>query len=642
MIYGSLVLPCPPDQAEQEQSFVASMQAALASYPWRAETRRILAGNLAGAFANSSPDPLAEAELLPDLSGLTISADARLDNRAELRAALGQAPAGPEDDARLILLAYQRWGVACPAHLLGDFAFAIWDPSAARLFCARDFAGARPFYYHRDPRSGRLVFASDLLALAAHPAVPLELNLAYIATVLRSPGAQVTHLQQTFYRTIEKLPPAHCLSLEGTQLRSWAFWKPGQAPERRYLDQRDYVEDLLGLLRQAVACRCDSPHPLGAHLSGGLDSSSVAALAWRIRQAQGREFTAFSWAPPLPEDPADLLPNDERKLVEALRAAEGLPLRYTRLSPTQLSAYACRDITLQPTTTLLHELAASSEAAGLGIRTILSGWGGDELIAFNGRGYFSDLLRRGRWPTLWRELSLRARLHGGAAWKELLIDGVMPLLPLAVLKALTPLDIPGPQPLPDCLRPGFTAALAGVEPLRRSEGRERPGVRRMQIDLLQNGHLSYRMESWASHGASLGITYAYPLLDQRLVEFALSIPDYLFFQNGWKRYLYRVALEGILPDSLRWNKKKEDPAMQQGARKIIGAQLQDSALQARADNPYLDVEKLQTLLTADLARPEPPQPTPLSRRQQRLLKLAPNPRRARWLAFINPKATLPA
>jgi len=137
----------------------------------------------------------------------------------------------------------------------------------------------------------------------------------------------------------------------------------------------------------------------------------------------------------------------------------------------------------------------------------------------------------------------------------------LPFDPPAILRPLRLADFPPPRPLPAYLRPDFTAALAGISPLERPEAYVRPGVRRMQISLLQHGHLSYRMESWASHGAALGLTYAFPLLDRRLVEFALSIPDYLFFKNGWKRYLYRVAMAGILPDSLRWQKVKEDPAM---------------------------------------------------------------------------------
>ena len=305
-------------------------------------------------------------------------------------------------------------------------------------------------------------------------------------------------------------------------------------------------------------------------------------------------MTGFSWAPPPPADPAELLPDDERPLVEAVREAEGFPVRYTTVTPGHALAHARRDITVRPTTTLLFELAASRDAADLGVRTVLSGWGGDELLVFNGRGYFADLLRTGHWITLQREFMLRGRVQGIAVWKQWIVSGILPLLPTVIRCRLRPGEFPGPLPLPASLRADFAATLAGVDPLARSDLHERPGVRRAQIALLQHGHLSYRMESWADHGATLGITYAFPLLDQRLVEFALSVPDNLFFKNGWKRYIYRAAMDGVLPDRLRWNPTKQEPAMAQAHRRVWkkAAGSVRAAMLEQADNPFVDVRKL--------------------------------------------------
>jgi asparagine synthase (glutamine-hydrolysing) len=166
----------------------------------------------------------------------------------------------------------------------------------------------------------------------------------------------------------------------------------------------------------------------------------------------------------------------------------------------------------------------------------------------------------------------------------------------------------------------------------------------MQIFLLQYGHLSYRMESWASHGATLGLTYTYPLLDRRLVEFALSIPNHLFFKNGWKRYLYRTAMQGILPESLCWQKTKEDTAMMQGSRASYKAAEsgQRSELLARADNPYLDVEKLQAAIDAEQGKREAVLDGNQSAPERRQLILEMTARRSRWLAFINPQVRFQA
>lgn len=642
MIYGSVVRANTRELVETEKQNVARMMAALADCPWEAQAQRSLVGatgccTLAiHASGDSSP-----RNLLPCIDGLTIAADVRLDNRAELCAELGLHAAEPEDrvDAELILRAYQRWGTDCARRFLGDFAFAIWDESAGRLFCARDFVGVRPFYYHHSPSDGSFVFASDLRAMAAHPGVPSQLDLTFVASVLKTGTGKFVHPEYTYYHSLKKLAPAHCLTVDANGLRCWAYWQPGKTSERRYADEQDYVEELLTLLQAAVACRVSSPQPVGAHISGGLDSSSVAVLAHRALLAQGRVVTGFSWSPPLPQDPSEMLPNDERKLVEAVRAAENLPIRYTSLTPAHILAHARRDITLQPTTTLQFELAASEDAARLGIRTMLSGWGGDELLAFNGRGYFSDLWRRGRWLTLQRELSQRARLHGGKVWRQWITDGIYPLIPTGILSRLRSDDSSAPRPLPGYLRPEFAAALSRVDPLTSSDAGERPGVRRMQIALLQHGHLSYRMESWASHGATLGLSYAFPLLDRRLVEFALSIPDYFFFKNGWKRYLYRTAMAGILPDSVRWQKIKEDPAMVKAAtstQKQAAAQLRGELL-ARSDNPYVDIGQLQSAMNAEKGIREAIVDDNLPQKERRALALQMTAGRGMWLAFVNIK-----
>jgi asparagine synthase (glutamine-hydrolysing) len=116
----------------------------------------------------------------------------------------------------------------------------------------------------------------------------------------------------------------------------------------------------------------------------------------------------------------------------------------------------------------------------------------------------------------------------------------------------------------------------------------------MQAALLRFGHLHYRMEAWAAHGAAIGLTYRFPLLDRRIMEFALSLPGQMFFRDGWKRWLYRTAMEGILPDLVRWNPTKYDNA---AARQLVNvlrepADVYRDRLLERQDNPLVDVSVL--------------------------------------------------
>jgi asparagine synthase (glutamine-hydrolysing) len=254
------------------------------------------------------------------------------------------------------------------------------------------------------------------------------------------------------------------------------------------------------------------------------------------------------------------------------------------------------DRALRPVEAMRYEAATSRLAVEFGLHTMISGWGGDEGIVWNGTGYFADLARRGRWLKAQRELRLRAALHEGGpllgAWKRRVVT---PLLPDRALYGLGWLERPSTRGWPAELRPEVIRSLADVQPLVAPPGqRERPGVRRMQIERLTGGALQYRMEAWASHGALLGLTYTFPLLDKRIIEFALSIPDRLYFKDGWKRWLYRTAMDGILPDAVRWNPDKYDDAAIAQSRLVATevAERHREMLRERSDNPFVDVERL--------------------------------------------------
>ncbi|MEM7134906.1 MAG: asparagine synthase-related protein [Chloroflexota bacterium] len=512
--------------------------------------------------------------------GLAITADARLDNQDELATMLRlpKESAAVMSDSELILHSYAEWGVDCPTRLLGDFAFAIWDEQAQRLFAARDFIGVRPFYYHSEAH--HFLFASDMAMLLAAD-VPLELDLAYLSAHFRH-GQNYPHETHTFYASIRKLGRAQAMTVDSSQqVKSWGYWEPTSLPEIRYADDDQYAEALGELLSQSVAARIRSDYPVGAHLSGGLDCSSVAVLAQRHLQAEGKSgLTGFSWAPPSgesngvesnggesngEESNGGDAPADERQLVRLISQSEGIPIHHTAVQAEDTLAWCMRHQARYREAFFVHERVVRRQAADLGIRTILSGWGGDELISFNGRGYFADLLRQGHVRHIWRELTLRSQIHGGAVWKQAVIRSLFPNLPTWMLKRLYPsavLDYWIDGPLSDLLlRSDFMEQLQQAEPLPRPPGEEKPSVRQQQLVLLARGHLTQRIEGWASSGRRGGIIYSYPLLDRRMVEFALGLPPEMYFKKGWKRYLFRHAMSGILPDEVRWNKSKREPAL---------------------------------------------------------------------------------
>ena len=215
-------------------------------------------------------------------AGLVLVADARLDDRDGLCAAL-RVPAaerGAVADADLILRAWLRWGRECPRHLLGDYAFALWDTRRRALFCARDHVGARPFYYAL-PGDG-VVFASAVESVLAAPGVSNALDEAVVAGHLAARPLSDT---RTFFAAVRKLPPGHALCVEWTpsghdpgrrRTRIARHWRPEQAPAARPVSDDACAEQFRHLHAQAVRDRLRGydAEAVGVHLSGGLDSSA--------------------------------------------------------------------------------------------------------------------------------------------------------------------------------------------------------------------------------------------------------------------------------------------------------------------------------------------------------------------------------
>ncbi|MGH6922652.1 MAG: asparagine synthase-related protein [Propylenella sp.] len=517
--------------------------------------------------SETGPPPESQTLAGPEAPHLKIAADASLDNRDELCAALliGREEQRRLADSALILRAVQKWGRDCVERLSGEFAFTIWDASRQELFCARDHMGFRPFYYFDSGR--HFVFATDVKALLAVPFMPRRLDTeAVLAYHLTHHGMLK---ERSFFSGIAKLPAAHLMIVgrDRTIKRTW--WQPARAAQIRLKSNDEYAEALREQMDRAIARSLRGNLEVGSHLSGGLDSSAVAVLASRQLRAAGRKLVrAYSWSPP-PDvgDPA----SDERALIRMICDQEGLACEFSRLTPEDVCEYVSRDFSILPTESMQHELKVCESAASRCVRVMLSGWGGDEIVAFNGRGFFAEQFLRLRWRTLLREARRRAELHGEAVRQVLLSRVAAPLAPdwchsllgrnmnqhaRSLLKG-HPIEF-------DDFAPGAADILRD----RWRTQRERPGVRAMQLRLLRNGHLTFRIEAWAHLGAQHGMIYRYPLLDRQLVEFCLRLPPRMYFQSGWKRFLFRYATGDLLPDALRWKKRKSDPAMLEQSRKV--------------------------------------------------------------------------
>ena len=262
----------------------------------------------------TTPESLHERLPLTDSTGdLTLTADARIDNREELCSLLS-APS-TVTDADLILQAYARWGERCPERLLGDFAFALWDARRGLLFCARDHFGVKPFYYHHRP--GRLfAFASEIKGLLVLSEVPRRLNETRVADYL---VPLLEDKEITFYEEIVRLPPAHRMAVTREGVRMEQYWAPDPEREIRMKSDGEYAEAFREIFTEAVRCRLRSAFRVGSMLSGGLDSSSIVCVARELlaKNGGGKLHTFSAIFPDVPEC-------DEREYIDEVIAGGGL------------------------------------------------------------------------------------------------------------------------------------------------------------------------------------------------------------------------------------------------------------------------------------------------------------------------------
>jgi asparagine synthase (glutamine-hydrolysing) len=320
-----------------------------------------------------------------------IVADARVDGQHDLVARLtaaGQQVPGGATDAELILRAYHAWGEGCVNHLLGDFAFGIWDRPRQRLFCARDHMGVKPFYYAKV--GSLIIFSNTLDALRQHPAITDRLNDLAIADFLLFDMNQDP--ATTSFADIQRLPAAHLLQCDREAVSVRRYWTLSVMEPVHFKQDTEYLECFQELLDEAVKARLHA-NGAGILMSGGLDSPTVAATAKRLLTKSGNAAGLFAQTLVLDE----LIPDDERHYAGLAAAALGIPIGFRTTNDCQLFDRADKVEHRSPapehsawpdrTTDLLRQIATKSRIA-------LTGNGGDPGLSSRITAHFHHLLHR--------------------------------------------------------------------------------------------------------------------------------------------------------------------------------------------------------------------------------------------------------
>lgn len=524
---------------------IEAMRAALADCPCDQE-ETIVRGDLAMCCRLSSVAPEADDERLPHVdptAGLMLTADARLDDRDALCRAL--ALPGDTPDGALIVAAWRCWGEDALTRLHGDYAFVAADTAQGGLVGVRDALGIRPLYYARLRRHDRpegILIASDprplRAALSLWDGQAPTLDPAYVTGFVSE--ALMWHPTATFIAQIRKVPPGHLLAwnAEGATLRRW--WHPSRIVADARLSPDDAARRLRPIVAQAVADRLRTPHPLGLHVSGGLDSSITAALTLaHVRARGGPAPGAWTWTPSTDASP---LP-PECEMLQMTARHLGLDVRDVALTAADVHAFLRLDpVDLPIENTMLYEGVTQRWAERAGVRVIVTGWGGDEGISFHGAAYHLDLLLRGHWKALLAELH-RMRPLRAREVLSLLLGPILRRMRIYRERngsaALTRWAARAARPL----------VHEGVPPMR---------PRAQQLWRLTNGNLSGRAESYAAFGARRRVTYVYPLLDRRVLETMLGFGAQVFRHGRESRMLARALAAPLLPDAVVRNPYKQD------------------------------------------------------------------------------------
>lgn len=486
---------------------------------------------------HTTPESLQESQ--PLASGeheFVIVCDGRMDNRAELRALFMREGLAlcTNTDVELVLRAYERWGVDCPSHLIGDFAFAIWDRRHHRLFCARDAIGVKPFYYFWDGH--RFCFASEIKVLLDVPGVAKRINEVLIADYLLW---DFCHPDATFFDGIMQLRPAHSLCVEHSRMRLSRYWDAPPLAQGLFQRDDDYLERFRELFHEAVHCRLRSCFPVGVMFSGGIDSTQVTATAGTLRRAH-------SDSPPLAVFAIlyEGVSQEELAVVQRVSQRFGSDVHFIQPETHHEILEIC--LSEWPGEAFLAPPPLLESLAAKGCRVTLTGYGADELLGPSEDGVLKDLLRKWQLLRLIREVRRRPG-RGVPPRDPILLDLLRELIPPHIkgrLKALL-----GRQ-VPFWLEPSFAKRVGLAQ---RWRDRTAPTFSIMcdedSFRTLMSPLTTLELNMFDGAASHARVEWRYPFLDRRLIECFLSVPFHVKMRAGPQKRFARLALADLAPYS---------------------------------------------------------------------------------------------
>ena len=513
-----------------------------------------------------------EQPLLDEEAGLVLVADARIDNRDDLQRILRRdlrrsVRRDVFTDADLILAAYRRWGTDCAAHLLGDFAFAVWDRRKRQLFAARDPMAMRPFYYRIE--EDRVLFGSEVKQILAAPGVPREIFEPMVAMHL---FRRFDRQEWTFYKGISQLKAAHSLIVkQNGKQHTWRYWDIDPTGRLQYSNEQDYVEHFREVFGSAVRARMRSSYPVGLFLSGGIDSMTIAATAGQLKLREDLpDFHTLSWAfRKFPQC-------DERSISDQVAKKYNFPTHYIDVDDAwPLKGYPDYGPDISDPfignyqVPIEHGVQMARER---NIRVLCSGARGDIMVGeyiFD----FISLFWKGEWGTLKNELIREAKYRNQSLAKTInhaLIHTarkyVLPKDRYTKLRTLARAVRGGTkarehEDTPSFVNPSLRDLLPAANQQLPQPAEFEGNYGRWQRYQVMSASFPKQIATWCEWSyARHGCRFCDPWADVRVAQFVYNVPQRMLNKTDSVKHLPRLALKGWVPEACRVNARKVSPA----------------------------------------------------------------------------------
>lgn len=457
-------------------------------------------------------------------------------------------------DIEVIIHLYEEKGVDCLAELNGMFAFVLWDARKNLLFCARDRMGEMPFYYYYDKK--RFIFASELKAFLTNPYLALKPNDRVIYKYLAEPGGFSDLSENTFFESLYALKPAHYLLVgEDKELIYKSYWELPLNSSYLNIKEENGVEQFYDLFKDSVNSRLSADVPISFYLSGGLDSSSVIAMAKKL--GKHTNLNAYTVIYPSPYNKWS-----EIEYAEEVAKFCGVFLNKIEVKANEVFKELPKIIWHidEPAKSLriYSQWTIIKSMAGQKNKVMINGEGGDELLlGYPKMNYFlfADLLSSFYWSKLIREMRGFNKIYGYTFLNSLFTT-------LRMMRSINP-DIKKRihnkvLKLESGIDKNFALGLETGERILWHKNSAELGYVKMEIQhMLSTEPIPHTLHINDRLNMAFSMESRAPFMDHKLIEFCLRLHPFLKIREGISKYILRRAFKELLPEKVLNRKVKQ-------------------------------------------------------------------------------------